>query len=295
MVLVILALGMIYKPVYKVRFLGEDLGYVNNKEEVTAKVNEYLNNKEGNVAFVDIKAMPEYTLEIVKNIEYINVEEVLKVVKENSKTIYREYAITVEGEKVASVKTNEEAETVINRVKDEYGAELIMNMAIVEELKESIDNVVTIDVAVEKAANTKIVTVARAKMSYSPEGTVNGISLMKPVEGTVSSRFGIRDIGNHTGIDIPAPIGTGIKVASSGTVISTDYSGGYGNLIVVDHGNGVETYYAHCNLMYVSVGETVEGGQIIGEVGVTGWVTGAHLHFEIRINNAPQDPQNYIY
>ena len=78
-------------------------------------------------------------------------------------------------------------------------------------------------------------------------------------------------------------------------VTNASYQGAYGNLIKVDHGNGIETWYAHTSKMYVKVGEKVTAGQIIGAVGSTGNSTGAHLHFEIRINGQHVNPQNYLY
>lgn len=90
-------------------------------------------------------------------------------------------------------------------------------------------------------------------------------------------------------------LGTDIKAVASGTVIYASYSGGYGNLIKIDHGNNVETYYAHCNKLYVSVGEEIQEGQIIAAVGSTGLSTGPHLHLEVRLNGNTINPQKYMY
>ena len=121
---------------------------------------------------------------------------------------------------------------------------------------------------------------------------------LKPVTGTISSRYGSSSSlrkSTHTGLDIAAPSGTPIKVVSDGTVVFSNYNGSYGNLIKVDHGNGVETWYAHTSKMYVSVGQKVTAGDIIAAVGTTGNSTGAHLHLEIRINGQHVNPQNYLY
>ena len=106
--------------------------------------------------------------------------------------------------------------------------------------------------------------------------------------------FGVRDF--HTGIDIGAGTGSNIVAAESGTVILAAYgwNGGYGNYMILSHGNGVTTRYAHASALYVSAGQTVTKGQVIGAVGTTGNSTGPHLHFEVRINGAHQNPLNYL-
>lgn len=98
----------------------------------------------------------------------------------------------------------------------------------------------------------------------------------------------------HPGIDIGAAMGTPIRAAAAGTVIVAAYSGGYGNLVVIDHGNGLATAYAHQSQIAVSVGQQVAQGQLIGYVGSTGFSTGPHLHFEVRVNGSPVDPMGYL-
>lgn len=98
----------------------------------------------------------------------------------------------------------------------------------------------------------------------------------------------------HTGQDIAAPSGTAIKAAGSGKVITAAYLNGYGNTVVIDHGGGVSTLYGHCSRLFVSVGQTVSQGQKIAAVGSTGYSTGPHLHFEVRINGKPVNPLGRI-
>ena len=125
-----------------------------------------------------------------------------------------------------------------------------------------------------------------------------GISLAKPVSGIISSRFGARSSirsSAHTGLDIAASTGTPIFAAASGTVTFSGRKGSYGNLLVITHSNGVQTYYGHCSKLYVPAGTTVSQGQKIAAVGNTGNSTGPHLHFEIRVNGVAYNPQNYLY
>ena len=118
--------------------------------------------------------------------------------------------------------------------------------------------------------------------------------LIWPVSGPITSPFGMRWGSLHPGLDIGAGMGTPIKAAAAGRVIVAAYSGGYGNLVVIDHGNGIATAYAHQSQIAVSVGQQVGQGQVIGYVGSTGFSTGPHLHFEVRVNGTPVDPMGYL-
>ena len=132
-------------------------------------------------------------------------------------------------------------------------------------------------------------------------GPRNGQSYTWPLPGhySISSPFGYRMhpiLGYskfHSGVDIPAPSGTPIVAAKSGTVIMSQLMSGYGNVVMVDHGDTV-TVYAHCSALNVGVGESVKAGDVIAFVGSTGLSTGAHLHFEVRVNGSPVNPLGYI-
>ena len=128
-----------------------------------------------------------------------------------------------------------------------------------------------------------------------PEPTpVASSGFMWPVSGTLTSGFGWRWGRMHEGIDIAAPSGTPVVASASGTVIYSGWMGGYGNLVVVDHGGGVATAYAHLSGYATSTGSSVFRGQTVGYVGSTGNSTGPHLHFEVRINGSPVDPLGYL-
>jgi murein DD-endopeptidase MepM/ murein hydrolase activator NlpD len=115
-----------------------------------------------------------------------------------------------------------------------------------------------------------------------------------PVSGPVVSGFGMRWGRMHTGIDIAVGYGTPIHAAAAGRVIYAGWMDGYGNLVFVDHGNGISTGYAHQSSIAVSNGQTVSQGQLIGYVGCTGHCFGPHLHFEVRVNGSPVDPLGYL-
>jgi murein DD-endopeptidase MepM/ murein hydrolase activator NlpD len=114
-----------------------------------------------------------------------------------------------------------------------------------------------------------------------------------PVSGVVTSGFGWRWGRMHEGIDISAPTGTSVRAVASGTVIYAGWMGGYGQIVVIDHGNGLATAYAHLSSIWIS-GGPVSQGQGVGAVGCTGSCTGPHLHFEVRVNGSAVDPMGYL-
>ena len=117
-----------------------------------------------------------------------------------------------------------------------------------------------------------------------------------PVRGSISSGFGWRSFGDfHTGIDIPVPTGTPVHAADSGTVLLTGWMpSGYGNYLTIYHGNDISTLYAHNSSLAVSQGQSVSKGQVVAYSGSTGWSTGPHCHFEVRINGKPVNPLGYL-
>jgi len=125
-------------------------------------------------------------------------------------------------------------------------------------------------------------------------GQPSAAGLIWPCDGVVVSGFGMRWGRMHEGIDIGCAYGTPNRAAASGTVIYAGWLGGYGNLVVVDHGNGLSTAYAHASSILVSVGQTVSQGQTVSLVGSTGHSTGPHLHFEVRVNGVAVDPLPYL-
>lgn len=121
-----------------------------------------------------------------------------------------------------------------------------------------------------------------------------GGRLAKPSGGYVSSSFGKRWGRMHEGIDLAGPVGSPVVAAEAGKVIRAGWYSGYGKCIDISHGGGMVTRYAHLSRIDVSVGKSVQRGEIIGAVGNTGRSTGPHLHFEVRINGKPQNPMNYL-
>ena len=135
--------------------------------------------------------------------------------------------------------------------------------------------------------------VIRKGTKERPKGGANG-NFINPTKGVLTSPFGPRWGRMHKGIDVAAPVGTPMYAADGGTVIYSGWMSGYGYLVQIDHKNGYVTYYAHCSALHVSVGTKVNQGDLIADMGSTGNSTGSHLHFEVRYNNVPQNPLNYV-
>ncbi|MBZ5576770.1 MAG: M23 family metallopeptidase [Acidobacteriia bacterium] len=164
------------------------------------------------------------------------------------------------------------------------------------------------------SAEGKLVpTFAESVEDYNFLRSVNSLSLQSrkqqqvvsqpslwPVNGRLMGPFGERDDpfngeGEfHTGVDISAPAGTPVRATADGVVSFSEWRGGYGRLVIVDHGGGIQTYYAHLSRFLAYVGQGVRRGEAVGMVGSTGRVTAPHLHYEVRIAGAPVNPYRYL-
>lgn len=307
-VIIVAAIVLLYKPIYKVSINGKKIGYCEDKETLQNKINYYMENgEEGqkNVAFVQIDDMPEYQMCLQKKGIETNDEEIFNKIKETGVTYYRYYTIADDGKEKLSLATFDEAEKTIKELKKKESKNS-KDLTILEKYEVELPELYTQEKAVAKLYEKKTVVVAtttrypnvNASGFSTSRSTTNakklGISFVRPTSGVVTSRFGARWGRTHTGIDVGAPTGTPIKAAAGGTVIFSGWKGTLGKLVVISHGNGVQTYYAHCSSLLVSSGQTVSAGQLIAKMGSTGRSTGPHLHFEIRLNGYAINPQSYI-
>jgi murein DD-endopeptidase MepM/ murein hydrolase activator NlpD len=161
-------------------------------------------------------------------------------------------------------------------------------------VEHTIDAAAALPVVAEKAAYPD------DRESYPPESEVSrsdaSTSLIWPAPGPITSPFG--GGRHHPGIDIDGVTGDPVIAAGTGTVVQAGASppafSGYGNLVAIDVGNGMLTMYAHLSRVDVAVGQAVRQGQQLGAIGATGFATGDHLHFELRLNNTPVDPMPYL-
>jgi murein DD-endopeptidase MepM/ murein hydrolase activator NlpD len=125
-----------------------------------------------------------------------------------------------------------------------------------------------------------------------------GVRFSWPADGPLGDRFGVVAGRRHEGVDILAPVGTPVRAAQDGRVVTAGHdvtlNGGYGNLVIIEHAGGFTTRYAHLSVVRVAVGDAVSDGQVIGEVGMTGNVTAPQLHFEIHRGDVAEDPLAYL-
>lgn len=308
-ILAVAAILVFYKPTYEVIYNGEFIGYVSNRAELQNKINEYIasGNNDDNLAFIQIQSMPKYEMCLLKKEVKTNDDEIYKKIIETGVSYYKYYTIMLNGEEKYNLATFEETEEVINKLKEKE-TNNIDKIATVEKYDTSLAEMSNVETCVEGLYEAKPKPVVK-KVTYGGNSGIGssrnvnnaynkvdlGISLVQPVGGIISCRYGQQRGYYHTGLDIATSTGTPIKAAAAGTVTYAAYHYSYGNLLIVNHANGVQTYYAHCSKLYVSVGATVGQGQTIAAVGSTGNSTGPHLHLEVRVNGTAQNPQNYLY
>ncbi|MDQ1643907.1 MAG: hypothetical protein QOI35_565 [Cryptosporangiaceae bacterium] len=152
--------------------------------------------------------------------------------------------------------------------------------------------------ALDSATNTtRIASDTRASRAQRRAGTPLPQTVpewIKPAEGPLSSPFAMRWGVMHKGDDLAAPYGSIVRAASAGVVQFADWNGGYGKLVIINHGNGLTTRYGHNSAFLVKVGQHVDAGTPISKVGSTGYSTGPHCHFEVRVNDVPIDPLPFM-
>ena len=296
-----------YRPVYKVSISGEEIGYIENIQAFEENLkNEIISGETKNVDSINLSEEPEYELKLVNRTLETNESKIATEIEDEVVVTYKYYDVAYKNETIQSVDTIEEAEEIVNEIK-ENNSEQDVELTIIEKYTENEEEVKTSELEVAKTETQTIVAERIEEEQKQKEEEerinslpdINGIKLaVTPIEGTITSRYGVSSRirkSTHTGLDIAATSGTPIKVVAAGTVIAASYDGSYGKLVKVDHGNGVETWYAHTSKMYVKVGEQVEAGDVIAAVGSTGNSTGPHLHLEIRVNGEHVNPQNYLY
>ena len=308
--LIICAVALFFKPIYSVTINGEAVGYSKDKTKLQARINEYIENGEGgensNIAFVQVDSMPEYKMCLLKRNIVTNDEEIFNKIKESGVAYYKYYAILEGEEEKAYVSDFAKAEDIVKQLKSKDSSN-IDKIAIIEIYDKELKEFSEVEATVAALYKKKVVVVAKknnntgnVKISstISNQNIPINLNLIRPISGTITSRFGVVSSirrGRHSGLDIAAPTGTKIKAAASGTVTYSGNRGTYGKLIIINHENGVQTYYAHCSKLFATVGQQVNQGDVIAAVGSTGNSTGPHLHLEVRVNGVAYNPQNYVY
>jgi len=283
-----------YKPMYEVKIEGTTIGYVENKKSLNEKIQENVENySKENIESAELTATPEYELKLVNKSQDENEDEVIIALQNELEITYKYYEIASNNEVLENVKDEETAEKLVNEIKELSNNEV--ELTINEKTTKALEEIQIDDLEVAKENTVEKLNIDTTESIAD----INGIKVATlPVTGTISSRYGVSSkirVSTHTGLDIAATTGTPIKVVADGTITFAAYSGSYGYLVKVDHGNGVETWYGHTSKMLVKEGQAVKAGNTIALVGSTGNSTGPHLHFEVRINGEHVNPQKYLY
>ena len=283
-----------YKPMYEVKIEGTTIGYVENKKSLNEKIQENVENySKENIESAELTATPEYELKLVNKSQDENEDEVIIALQNELEITYKYYEIASNNEVLENVKDEETAEKLVNEIKELSNNEV--ELTINEKTTKALEEIQIDDLEVAKENTVEKLNIDTTESIAD----INGIKVATlPVTGTISSRYGVSSkirVSTHTGLDIAATTGTPIKVVADGTITFAEYSGSYGYLVKVDHGNGVETWYGHTSKMLVKEGQAVKAGDAIALVGSTGNSTGPHLHFEVRINGEHVNPQKYLY
>lgn len=302
-----------YKPTYKVCLADEEIGYIANKRFVQKEIEDYLQNGDvENVGYVIQRNAPTYEFALVKKDIETSDDKVVAMAKDECEVYYRVYGINVgDSERfvVESLKEAQELVDTINKEQKQYKTKATIEISekfvkeydLVDDVKVAVNSIIK---EVEKE-NNKVVAktnIYAASTRVVPKDILLALhdsnvelNFKKPLEnGILTSRYGIRSLGNHKGIDYAAPIGTPIHVAEAGIVTYVGWMNGYGMLVIVDHPAGYQTYYGHCSKYNTEVGAEVNQGDVIAYVGNTGRSTGPHVHFEMRIEGKATNPANFL-
>ena len=290
-----------YKPIYEVKMSGESLGYISNKNEFKETIKQKLLELNGNNAdYVSLEQEPEYELKLVNRNKETNEDEFLLALNNNAIITYKYFAVTLNNETQNYVDTFEEATKIVEDIKEKYNQDLDLDIKVAETY---IENKSEINIETVELAEANIEKEVETIIEENGYTKINGIRIASmPLSDStsyiISSRYGeISSIRSsaHKGLDLACKMGTDIMSVADGTVVFAEYNGSFGNLVKIDHGNDVQTWYAHCSKIYVKVGQEVKAGDVIAAVGSTGNSTGPHLHFEVRINGNAVNPQIYVY
>lgn len=272
-------------------------------EASTEKIKERMraNHEEGNASYLSVLLGAEGVDDFLSRLEKVNTIleydkktlaeyktekadlEAKKAELEDSKKLQEDTLATLKSDKAENERLASEAESYFSKLSnDKAAATAEYNKA--KAAEEALDAQLQAMLAQIANQNSSQVTAAGEYMWPLPAG------------GYISCYFGDTDPGGrpHYAMDIAISAGTPIYASNDGSVVSATWHSSYGNYILLDHGNGKSTLYAHCSGLAVSSGQSVSKGQVIGYVGSTGYSTGNHLHFEFRVNGQKVNPANYV-
>ena len=302
-----------YKPTNKVTINGQFVGYFIDEQQFDEKYNILLNEKKeiNKDVKVYLSANPVFEKTYVKD-SVIEEENIYTNLRAQLKTEYTVYAVYVNNKKQMTFDTKDNANLYAKKVKDSATkVETKVKSKIVEEMEELTTTTMANAIVKDIVAKTKPVVVPKpvvkkpvVKKPYTSYNTTvtssrgntatsaNAYGIWPTTSRYVSCPFG--GYYGHTGTDIAGRYGDPNRAYKSGKVIFAGWANGYGYLVKIDHGNGIQSYYAHNSKLLVRAGQYVSQGTTVGLQGSTGNSSGTHLHFEIRLNGRAVNAYNYI-
>lgn len=299
-----------YKPAVKAYIDGEFIGYFSDEQQFDEVYNDLVAEKQiidENVK-VYLESEPTFEQSYIRD-SLLEEQNVYTNLRAEIKTEYTIYELVVDGEQQMTFTAEDQAESYVEKLKAEVDdVDATINIEKVSELEDitSTDRadsilaeIVDRNKPVEIPEETTTTTTSNSQQYTTSvyNGTVSPVLDGTKVWPTVSRTINCDYWGyyGHNGVDIAGSAGTPIYAYMGGTVTFSGWdTTGYGYCIKINHGNGVVITYAHCSALYVSAGEQVTAGQTIAGIGMTGWATGNHLHFEVRVNGVPVSPWNYL-
>lgn len=287
----------IFKPYYEVYVGDKFIGYYSSRAEYDAEYIKAIDcSNEEYETTKYLAAEPRFERVFVKTKRIKQVDNQM-LITDNLQTDYTVYGIIVNNEEKMYVKTKEEAEEVVNSFKDRVkdSTDIQINSLVTQDLsilqldetKENICNQIVRDNLKVTSRSGIVREINTGLYDFAWPTTSHLITAYYAQSGQYWSN-------GHQGIDIGIPTGTEVMASESGNVITSGWSNSYGWYIVINHGNNITTLYAHNSQLLAKVGDYVEQGTVIAKSGSTGKSTGPHLHFEIEINGATQNPLSFL-
>ncbi len=302
-----------YKPTVKAYIGDKFVGYFSSEQQFDEVYNDLVTEKQNVDSDVKVYLDSEPTFETSYTRDsLIAKQNVYTNLRAEMKTEYTVYEVAVDGDNKMKFDTKDDANKYAENLKAEVSK---LNVEVKEEKVEEKGEITTIEradsILKDIVDRNKPVETPKATISTKTTKSTNNYSNVQKAETigatsvqatgggvwpTVNRRINCQYMGysGHTGIDLGGAIGTAIYAYKTGTVTFAGWGSGYGLHVKIDHGNGMTTYYAHCSELLVSVGQQVTEGQMIAKIGMTGYTTGPHLHFEVRFNGVPTNPYPYI-
>jgi murein DD-endopeptidase MepM/ murein hydrolase activator NlpD len=255
----------------------------------------------GDVSYLEVLLSATDIKEFLTRYDFLNmiveqdVELIKEINKEKKELALKKCDLEIKQKELMNIQTSQISQKEILDSQKEEKQKLLGNVRQEKKaLEQALDEL--------ERTSRQLETIIRQYQSGSTGSQVGTGVFTWPTPGYTqrTSPYGMRlhpilgERRMHTGIDIKAPMGATIVAADSGTVMFAGWMSGYGQVIIIDHANGLSTLYAHQSSFLVSKGTNVSKGQAIGKVGSTGWSTGPHLHFEVRINGTPTNPAGYV-